>query len=450
MIIAPMLGAVFGSFMAGIFYDKYGPRSILGACSFGSIVAVLVQYLSTTPMALFIGQLLNGTIVGFFPVVASAYVGEVCPVVLRGVIGSMVNLGFVTGRKTLLSTLTDTANMFIELIASALLKSTANLTSSAAYKIPFAAQWFLPIAILCLLPLMPASPWHLVRQGKNHEALIALSQLSNRECNSQNALSAILDTVEREKTSAAASATAPSSLDIFRGPNLRRLIIAIMVFQLQPLSGSTLYIAYSVYFFENLGLSSSSAFTMKLYLTIMGLIGTLLAWPIMSMWGRRPILITGSAMLAGILFMIGALDLLPSHPQSALFIQASLLIIANFVYDLSTGPMCFVMLCEIPSARLRGQTIALSNILANATSVLCAVSIPFALNKDMANWGGKIGFVFAATGVLCTIWCYFCLPESRGRTFEELDTMFEREVPSRKFAGYNVHGFSDEVEDAWI
>jgi hypothetical protein len=44
-------------------------------------------------------QLINGTIVGFFPVIASAYVGEVCPVVLRGVIGSMVNLGFVTGRE---------------------------------------------------------------------------------------------------------------------------------------------------------------------------------------------------------------------------------------------------------------------------------------------------------------------------------------------------------------
>jgi hypothetical protein len=184
----------------------------------------------------------------------------------------------------------------------------------------------------------------------------------------------------------------------------------------------------------------------------MGLIGTLLAWPIMSLWGRRPILITGSAILAGILFMIGALDMIPSHPQGALYIQATLLILANFIYDLSTGPMCFVILCEVPSARLRGITIAISNILVNATSVLCAVSIPFALNKDMANWGGKIGFVFAATGVLCTIWCYFCLPESKGRTFEELDTMFEREVSSRGFAEYDVHGFNaeEEVGSVWL
>jgi hypothetical protein len=51
-----MLGAAFGSFAAGVSYDKCGPRALLGLCSFGSIVAVLVQFLSTTPTALFIGQ----------------------------------------------------------------------------------------------------------------------------------------------------------------------------------------------------------------------------------------------------------------------------------------------------------------------------------------------------------------------------------------------------------
>jgi MFS family permease len=55
-MIAPMLGAAFGSFAAGVYYDKLGPTTILGLCNFGSIIAVLVQFLSTTPMALFIGQ----------------------------------------------------------------------------------------------------------------------------------------------------------------------------------------------------------------------------------------------------------------------------------------------------------------------------------------------------------------------------------------------------------
>lgn len=95
-----MLGAALGSFSAGIAYDNLGPRTTLGLCSFSSINAVFIMIFSTTSPMLFLGQLINGTIVGFFPVIASAFVGEVCPVVLRGVIGSMVNLGFVTGRKS--------------------------------------------------------------------------------------------------------------------------------------------------------------------------------------------------------------------------------------------------------------------------------------------------------------------------------------------------------------
>jgi hypothetical protein len=293
---------------------------------------------------------------------------------------------------------------------------------------------------------MPASPWHLIRQGRISEAKLALSQLSTPAASAQNQLSNLLETIEREKEHNHSSGKEPSILDAFTGPNLRRLLISIMVFQLQPLSGSTLYISYSVYFFEIVGLSSSSAFTMKLYLTIMGFIGTILAWPVMSLLGRRPILISGSACLAFLLFLIGALDLVPEKPMSATYAQSSLIILANFIYDLSTGPLCFVILCEIPSPRIRGLTIALSSVLVAATNVFFAVVIPFALNVDEANWGGKIGFLFAFTGVLCTIWCFFCLPESKGRTFEELDVLFERGVESRRFDRYDFDVLEGDEE----
>lgn len=296
---------------------------------------------------------------------------------------------------------------------------------------------------------MPESPWYLVRQGRTSEAKCALFQLSTTDVSSQNALSSILCTIDHEK-SYATSGQGPSIFDAFRGPDLRRLIISIMVFQLQPLSGSTLYISYSVYFFEILGLSSASAFTMKLYLTIMGFLGTILAWPIMSALGRRPILITGSATLAFLLFLIGAFDMISAvdKPISATYIQASLVVLANFIYDLSTGPLCFVILTEMPSPKTRGLTLAISNVCAAATNVFFAVGIPFLLNRDQANWDGKVGFLFAVTGVMCTGWCWLCLPESKGRTSGELDVLFEREVDSRRFEGYDIARV--ESEEDWF
>jgi hypothetical protein len=64
--------------------------------------------------------------------------------------------------------------------------------------------------------------------------------------------------------------------------------------------------------------------------------------------------------------------------------------------------------------------------------------MPQMLNTDEANWGAKAAFLFAGLSLFCTIWCHFRLPESRGRTFEELDILFQRRVPLRKFKNFDL------------
>lgn len=36
------------------------------------------------------------------------------------------------------------------------------------------------------------------------------------------------------------------------------------------------------------------------------------------------------------------------------------------------------------------------------------------------------------------VWTYFYVPETKGRTYEELDIMFERKVPTREFTDYSI------------
>ncbi|CZR69376.1 related to transporter (major facilitator superfamily) [Phialocephala subalpina] len=415
---AAMLGGATGSLGAGILYDSLGPKRTLGLCVLGSIGAIFLQFLSSTPAVLFLGLLANGILVGFFPVIASAYIGEICPVVLRGIMGSMVNLGFVVG----------------QLIAAGLLKATEKMESSWAYKMPLASQWILPLLLLVFLPLMPESPWWLVRKGRIQKAKKALDNLSTTAVNTMYALANIEETLSNEQS----SGEKVNVLDCFKGTNLRRLIIAIMAYQLQPLTGNVFFVTYSVYFFTNAGLSISDAFSLKLWLTIAGFVATLLAWPVMSWTGRRPILIAGTAALTLTMFLIGVLDLDAIRTSSSIYAQSMLMVFATIVYDLSTGPLCFVILCEIPAPRVRGITIAIASILTSLSSVIITILIPYGLNIDELNWGGKVGFVFMVLGALCTTWCFFCLPESKGRTFEELDILFEREVSSRKFEDYDV------------
>ena len=80
---------------------------------------------------------------GTYATIAPTYASEVCPVALRGVLTSYINLCFVAG----------------QLLANGVIAGTHNLDSHWAYSGPFAAQWFWPLVILVGWPFAPESPW---------------------------------------------------------------------------------------------------------------------------------------------------------------------------------------------------------------------------------------------------------------------------------------------------
>jgi SP family general alpha glucoside:H+ symporter-like MFS transporter len=62
--------------------------------------------------------------------------------------------------------------------------------------------------------------------------------------------------------------------------------------------------------------------------------------------------------------------------------------------------------------------------------------LPYLLNTDQANLGGKICFIYFGFSVPMCVYLYFCLPELKGRNYAEVQEMFEKKVPSRKFKSY--------------
>jgi MFS transporter, SP family, general alpha glucoside:H+ symporter len=138
-----------------------------------------------------------------------------------------------------------------------------------------------------------------------------------------------------------------------------------------------------------------------------------------------------------ILFVIGFLDLGRAH-VGAVWTQASLMNIWTFIYQMTIGPICFVIIAEISSTRLRGRTIAIATAVQAIFEIVFTVAMPYMLSSDEANWRGRAGFLFGAISFVCYLWCFFRLPESRGRTFEELDILFERRVPLRQFKEYDL------------
>jgi len=62
--------------------------------------------------------------------------------------------------------------------------------------------------------------------------------------------------------------------------------------------------------------------------------------------------------------------------------------------------------------------------------------LPYLFNPDHANLGAKISFIFGGLSVLCFIYLYFYQVETAGRSYEELDELFIKKIPAKKFKGY--------------
>lgn len=142
-------------------------------------------------------------------------------------------------------------------------------------------------------------------------------------------------------------------------------------------------------------------------------------------------------LMTTLLFVIGFLSI-PVDNKGAIWALASIMDCWTFIYQMTVGPICFVIISEISATRLREKTIAVSTAVQAIASIIFTVAMPLMLNTDKANWGGKAGFLFGGISVLCLIWCFFRLPESRGRTYEELDILFQRQVPARHFGSYDL------------
>jgi SP family general alpha glucoside:H+ symporter-like MFS transporter len=162
-----------------------------------------------------------------------------------------------------------------QLIASGILKGLSNSTSQWAYRIPFALQWVWPCVLLPLVYLAPESPWHLVRKNRLEEAEKALSRLQSPKCeiDPKHTLATIIHTNDFERRAHVEG----SYWDCFRGPELRRTEIAALTYTGQVFVG--IGFAYSsTYFFQSIGVGTSTTYSLGLGGNCLGLVGCFLNW----------------------------------------------------------------------------------------------------------------------------------------------------------------------------
>jgi SP family general alpha glucoside:H+ symporter-like MFS transporter len=149
----------------------------------------------------------------------------------------------------------------------------------------------------------------------------------------------------------------------------------------------------------------------------------------------------GELVMVVLLCIIGGLGVIPRGHIGAQWGIGAMLLLFAAAYNCTVGPVCYSIVAEIPSTRLRQKTVVLARNFYNFGSIIGNVITPRMLNPTAWNWGAKSGFFYAATCFLCFVWAFFRLPEPKGRTYGELDLLFERRVPARKFKTTVVDSF---------
>lgn len=419
------VGNVIGALGNGYFTDKYGHRKVM---IFNLVLmsgTVFITFFAPNVTTMLIGAFFCSIPWGVFATMGPAYAAEVCPLVLRGYLTAFVNLCWATG----------------QLLSAAILKGLVNNTTQWSYRVPFAVQWVWPIPLLIAAWFCPESPWFLVRAGRLDEAEHSLKRLSQKSDNvdHRQTIALMVHTTKLEKEEKLGT----SYFDCFRGTNLRRTEIACGCFLSQITNGGAF--AYSpIYFFEQAGITANQAYDIGLGGTGLAFCGTVISWGFINKFGRRPIFLTGFGVMIFCLLLIGILACVPQS-TGIKYVQATLCLVWLGNYSMTVGPIVYTIVAEIGATRLRTQTVVLGRSTYYIGNIVGGVLEPYMMNPTQWNWKGKTAFFWAILSIITTIWAYFRLPETKDRTFEELDILFLKKVKARTFAAADL-----EEEDQYI
>ncbi|KAB5549464.1 general substrate transporter [Coniochaeta sp. 2T2.1] len=417
------VGNIIGALLNGYLTAKHGHRKVL----MGSLVAlsacIFMVFFAPNIQVLLVGEFLCNIPWGVFATSGPSYAAEVAPLALRGYLTAYVNLCWAIG----------------QLISAGVLKGLVNNTTQWGYRIPFAIQWVWPVPLFIAALLAPESPWFLVRAGRLDDAKKSMARFSQPEHNVDYdaAISLMVQTNKLEKEERAGV----TYWDAFRGTNLRRTEIACMCFLSQITDGGAL--CYSgTFFFQQTGISPDTSYAIGLGGTGVAFIGTIISWFYISKFGRRDIWLWGFYVLVTVLFLIGILACVPQTMPIA-WAQSCLTLVWLGAYSMSVGPIVYTIVAEIGSTRLRTQTVVLGRSTYYVGNIIGGVLQPHFMSPTSWNAQGKTAFFWGALSFLTTVWGFFRLPETKDRTYYELDVMFQKKIPARKFSAYKIDG--DEV-----
>ncbi|XDG07319.1 hypothetical protein ABKA04_006934 [Annulohypoxylon sp. FPYF3050] len=381
-------GAFLSSLVAGSFAHFFGRKVALWLACILNAIACIIQISTTDKAAVYVGRLVLGLANGFLT-------SEAAPAHLRAVMVALfsewVNIGSIIG--------------------AAVTNATKNRLDKASYQIPLGTLFIVPAFLAVGLFFVPESPRYLLYKGKIEEARQSLQKLRGDSLSPDGfelEWVEMVKGIEEEKH----TANTIGPLDMFKenvGTELRRTLLCYGIIATQTGAGSWFIISYSTYFMTVAGLSTDDAFKFSVMHTCLGFIGVNIGMYLMRhIMGRRSVLMTGAA--AQGLAMLG------------------MAISATVAYGTVSARNCVIAFTAL-------YQFSYNAFVGDATY------------PTATEMGAKYAYIWAGSNLCCLVFFYICVPETKGRTLEEIDELFAKRVSVRNFKNFKTKIVAEALRD---
>ncbi|MBN6755020.1 MULTISPECIES: sugar porter family MFS transporter [Staphylococcus] len=389
LVVASMLvGAIFGSGASGPLSDRLGRRRVVFVIAIVYIVGALILALAPSMPVLVIGRLVIGLAVGGSTAIVPVYLSEMAPTEQRGSLSSLNQLMITIG--ILSSYLINYAFTPIE-----------------------GWRWMLGLAVVPSLILligvafMPESPrWLLEHRSEKAARDVMKLTFKDSEIDKE-----IADMKEINSFS-------ESTWNVLKSPWLRpTLIIGCIFALLQQIIGINAIIYYAPSIFSKAGLGDATSILGTVGIGTVNVIITIVAIMIIDKIDRKRLLVIGNIGMVASLLIMAVLIWTIGIQSSAWIIVACLTLFIIF-FGFTWGPVLWVMLPELFPMRARGAATGAAALVLSIGSLLVAQFFPILTEVLPVE---QVFLIFAVIGICALIFVIKYLPETRGRSLEEIE-----------------------------
>ncbi len=407
-----LIGCVFGAFFAGTLADSFGRRNVMRVAALLFLGGALVQGLAHDHTLFVIARIIGGMAVGAASVLSPAYISEVAPANIRGRMTTVQQIMIISGL-----TAAFVVNYYLARAAGS---STAELGGITAWRWMYLMQAIPASVFLVALFFIPESPRYLVAKGRNPEALAVLTSLFGSTQGGLK-LAEIQASFSQDHRPRLSDVLAPSGG--FLG--VRAIVWAgLLLAVFQQLVGINVIFYYGATLWQLAGFTENDALLINIVSGAVSIAACFVTIAVIDRIGRKPLLLIGSAGMAVTLFaMVYAFSQGSLDPAGKLVLSKELgmiaVVAANLYvifFNVSWGPVMWVMLGEMFPNQIRGSALAVCGFAQWGANYVIAQTFP-----SMAAWSLTGAYTFYG---VCAVISFFLVQrfihETKGKELEAM------------------------------